>query len=162
MMNIPNRITLDNLDQQPLGAIIALPADDLVPLQAEVEEHFRKAKQLRDWFNGALIQKYEHRAQTERLVANKDSGPVRFQDGPVTVIADAPKRVEWDQVALAAMAERIRASGDNPTDYLEITFSVPERRFSAWPPAMRDGFAGARTLRIGRQTFSLTLDQEDN
>jgi len=105
---------------------------------------------------------YSHRAQTERLAANKDSGTVRFQDGPVTVIADAPKRVEWDQVALAAMAERIRASGDNPTDYLEITFSVPERRFSAWPPAMRDGFAGARTLRTGRQTFSLTLDQEDN
>lgn len=159
-MNIPNRITLDNLNQQPIGAIIALPADDLAPLQVEVEEHFRKARQLRDWFNGALIQKYEHRAQTERLTANKDSGTVRFQDGKVTVIADAPKRVEWDQVALAAMAERIRASGDNPADYLEITFSVPERRFSAWPPAMRDGFAGARTLRIGRQTFSLTLNQE--
>lgn len=161
-MNIPNRITLDNLNQQPIGSIIALPADDLALLQAEVEEHFRKAKQLRDWFNGALIQKYEHRAQTERLAANKDSGTIRFQDGSVTVIADAPKRVEWDQVALAAMAERIRTSGDNPTDYLEITFSVPERRFSAWPPAMRDGFAGARTLRIGRQTFSLTIKQEDN
>ena len=159
-MNIPNRITLDNLNQQPIGAIIALSGDDLAPLQVEVEEHFRKAKQLRDWFNGALIQKYEHRAQTERLAANKDSGTVRFQDGSVTVIADAPKRVEWDQVALAAMAERIRTSGDNPTDYLEITFSVPERRYSAWPPAMRDGFAGARTLRIGRQTFSLTLNQE--
>lgn len=161
-MNIPNRFTLDNLNQQPIGAIIALSGDDLAPLQVEVEEHFRKAKQLRDWFNGALIQKYEHRAQTERLAANKDSGTIRFQDGSVTVIADAPKRVEWDQVALAAMAERIRASGDNPTDYLEITFSVPERRFSAWPPAMRDGFAGARTLRIGRQTFSLTIKQEDN
>jgi hypothetical protein len=161
-MNIPNRITLDNLNQQPIGAIIALSGDDLATLQVEVEEHFRNAKQLRDWFNGALIQKYEHRAQTERLAANKDSGTIRFQDGSVTVIADAPKRVEWDQVTLAAMAERIRASGDNPTDYLEITFSVPERRFSAWPPAMRDGFAGARTLRIGRQTFSLTLNQEGN
>ena len=69
MMNIPNRITLDNLDQQPLGAIIALPADDLAPLQAEVEEHFRKAKQLRDWFNGALIQKYEHRVRIPRHLA---------------------------------------------------------------------------------------------
>ncbi|CAN1577068.1 hypothetical protein MCELHM10_04072 [Paracoccaceae bacterium] len=160
-MNIPNRITLDTLDQQPIGDIIALPAEDLVQLQAEVEERFRKAKQLRDWFNGSLIQKYEHRAQTERLAANKDSGTVRFQDGCVTVIADVPKRVEWDQAALAAMAERIRASGDNPTDYLEIAFSVPERRYSAWPPAMRDGFAGARTLRTGRPTFSLTLNAED-
>ncbi len=160
-MNIPNRITLDTLDQQPIGEIIAFPAEDLALLQAEVEEHFRKARLLRDWFNGALIQKYEHRAQTERLAANKDSGTVRFQDGPVTVIADAPKRVEWDQAALAAMAERIRASGDTPTDYLEITFSVPERRYSAWPPAMRDGFAGARTLRTGRPTFCLTLNAED-
>ena len=36
-MNIPNRITLDTLDQQPIGEIIALPADDLALLQAEVE-----------------------------------------------------------------------------------------------------------------------------
>ena len=149
-MNIHNRITLDTLDQQPIGDIIALPAEDLVQLQAEVEERFRKAKQLRDWFNGSLIQKYEHRAQTERLAANKDSGTVRFQDGCVTVIADMPKRVEWDQAALAAMAERIRASGDNPTDYLEIAFSVPERRYSAWPPAMS-------SLMTGRKTF-LTVD----
>ena len=54
-MNIPNRITLDTLDQQPIGDVIALPAEELAQLQAEVEEHFRKAKQLRDWFNGALI-----------------------------------------------------------------------------------------------------------
>ena len=47
------------------------------------------------------------------------------------------------------------------TDYLEITFSVPERRYSAWPPAMRDGFAAARTLRTGRPTFCLTLNEED-
>ena len=47
-MNIPNRITLDTLDRQPIGEIIALPANDLARLQAEVEveveEHFRKAK----------------------------------------------------------------------------------------------------------------------
>ena len=40
------------------------------------------------------------------------------------MIADVPKRVEWDQAVLAAMAERIRASGDNPTDYLEITYGA--------------------------------------
>ena len=148
-MNIPNRITLDTLDQQPIGEIIAFPAEDLTLLQAEVEEHFRKARLLRDWFNGALIQKYEHRAQTERLAANKDSGTVRFQDGPVTVVADLSKRVDWDQAKLAAMVERIRAAGDDPAEYVEISFKVPERNYVAWPDAIRQGFEPARTVRTG-------------
>lgn len=154
-MNIPNRITLDTLDQQPIGEIIALPAEDLALLQAEVEEHFRKARLLRDWFNGALIQKYEHRAQTERLAANKDSGTVRFQDGPVTVVADLSKRVDWNQAKLAAMVARIRAAEDDPAQYVDIAYKVPERKYSAWPDAIREGFEPARTVRTG--TLSVTL-----
>ena len=154
-MNIPNRITLDTLDQQPIGEIIAFPAEDLTLLQAEVEEHFRKARLLRDWFNGALIQKYEHRAQTERLAANKDSGTVRFQDGPVTVVADLSKRVDWNQAKLAAMVARIRDAKDDPSQYVDITYRVPEHKYSAWPDAIREGFEPARTVRTGSLSVAL-------
>jgi len=159
-MNIPNRITLDTLDRQPIGEIIALPANDLARIQAEVEEHFRKAKLLRDWFNGALIQKYEHRAQTERLDANKDTGTVRFQDGEVTVVTDLAKRIDWDQAVLAAMVARIRAAADDPTQYVDITYKVSERKYSAWPDAIRQGFEPARTVRTGALSVTLILPED--
>ena len=148
-MNIPNRITVDTLDQRPIGEIIALPAEELAQLQIEVEEHFRKAKLLRDWFGGALTQKYADRALAERVSANKDTGTVRFDDGDFTVVADLPKRVDWDQGQLAAMVARIRDAGDDPAEYVELAYRVSERKYVAWPEAIRKGFEAARTVRSG-------------
>ena len=53
------------------------------------------------------------------------------------------------------MAARIAASGDDPTEYLEIAYRVPERRFGAWPDAMREGFAAARSETTGKPVFRL-------
>jgi hypothetical protein len=80
---------------------------------------------------------------------------VRTEDVGVVVIADLPKKVSWDQERLAAMAARIAASGDDPTEYLEIAYRVSERRFGAWPEAMRDGFAAAHTETTGKPVFRL-------
>ena len=85
----------------------------------------------------------------------KTSGTVRIEDAGVVVIADLPKKVTWDQDRLAAMAARIADSGDDPTEYLEIAYRVPERRFSAWPEAMREGFASARSESTGKPVFRL-------
>lgn len=156
-----NHLCIEDLPTMPIGTIAALPPQDLLQLHADVLARSDAARRLKDWFDGALALRYGGRAAEARREAGKDSGSVRLSDGPVTVIVDAPKRVEWDQASLARMAERIRASGENPADYLEITFSVPERRFSAWSPAMREGFAGARKLRTGRPTFRLTVTEQD-
>src|SRR5690606_8814106 len=50
----------------------------------------------------AVALKYGDRAHATRQAAGKDTGTVRFDDGAVTVIADLPKRVDWDQDKLAA------------------------------------------------------------
>ena len=46
-------------------------------------------------------------------------------------------------------------AGDDPTEYLEIAYRVPERRFGAWPAAMREGFAAARSETTGKPVFRL-------
>ena len=71
------------------------------------------------------------------------------------IVADLPKKVTWDQDRLATMATRIREAGDDPTQYLEIAYRVPERRFGAWPDAMREGFAAARSETTGKPVFRL-------
>jgi hypothetical protein len=68
--------------------------------------------------------------------------------------------VEWDQARLARLAEEIRTGGENPLDYLEIAFKVPERAYTAWPERIRKAFEPARTVHTSRPTYRLTLLSE--
>jgi len=159
-MSIPNRPTLNDLPNMPVGDIAGLPADQLALLQEEADEALRSAKLARDWLDGALALKYGDTAAKARQAAGKDTGTVRFDDGAVTVVADLPKKVDWDQAQLAAVVERIRAEGDDPAEYIDIAFKVPERKYTAWPNAIRAAFEAARTVRVGKPSFRLSLNDE--
>jgi hypothetical protein len=159
-MTIPNTITLDALRHMAVGDIAALPAEELARLQADADAALRDAKGLRDWLDGAIALKYGDQAQEVRRAEGKDTGTVRLQDGPVTVVAELAKRVDWDQATLANLVERIRADGADPAEYVDIAFSVPERKYTAWPKDIRQEFEPARTVRTGKPKFRLLLDEE--
>jgi len=144
----------------PIGEIAALPADLLAVLQEEAEDAAKAARQLADWLNGAIGLRYADRAAAARRAEGKDTGTVRLDDGEVTVVADLPKKVEWDQPALGGMVARIRAAGDDPAEYVETSFRVSERKYAAWPASIREGFEAARTVKPGKPTFRLTLRTE--
>ncbi len=142
--NIPS---LADVPHMPIVDIVALPADVLALLIEEAEAALRSARSTRDWLDGALSRKYTEAAAETRRAAGKDTGAARFADGAVTVLADLPKRVDWDQPGLATLVERIKADGEDPREYVDITFKVPERKYAAWPGHIRDAFATARTVR---------------
>ena len=75
------------------------------------------------------------------------------------MIADLPKKVDWDQATLGQMVARIRAAGDDPAEYVETIFRVSERKYGAWPTAIREGFEAARTVKPGKPTFRLVLGE---
>ena len=143
----PNRPTLDTVHMMPVGDVIALPSDHLALLQADARDALEAAKRLQDWIQAAIRLRYEQRAIAARGAAGKDVGTVRFEDGPVIVVADLPKRVDWDQPRLAQLVESIRAGGENPGDYVEVSFKVAERAYAAWPASIRAAFEPARTVR---------------
>lgn len=155
---IPNAITLDAIRTMPIGEIAALPADVLALLQDDADAALKRAKTLKDWLDGAVALKFDERAREARAALAKDTGTVRFTDGAITIVADLPKKVEWDQGKLAALVETIRASGENPTEYVEISISVSERAYGAWPDVIRRAFEPARTLKTGKPTFRLLRD----
>ncbi len=153
-----NRPTLDAARYLPVCDLLALPAPHLALLQEEARTSLEAAKRLQDWIEGIIAVRYGERAIALRAEQRKDAGTVRFVDGDVTIVADLPKRVEWDQDKLAAVVERIRAAGDNPAEYVEVSYKVPERAYTSWPEHIRTTFTGARTVRTGRATFKLSLD----
>jgi hypothetical protein len=154
-MPLTNVPALDDLDRLALGDIAALPPDALLELQTAAHAETARVKKLRDRLEAGIAQRYEAAAAAERTTQGKTSGTVRVEDEGVVVIADLPKKVTWDQDHLAAMATRIRDAGNDPSEYLELSYRVPERRYSAWPEAMRDGFAAARSETTGKPLFRL-------
>ena len=159
-MTIPNRITLADLARMEIGAIAALPAAELALLADEAREALERAKRLKDWVDGAIDIKYGARAAGVRHASGKDAGTVRFEDGGVTVVADLPKRVQWDQARLGALVAEIRAAGDDPAEYVATEFKVSERAYGAWPSSIRSAFEPARTVTVGKPTYQLIRTEE--
>ena len=158
MAGTHNMPSLESLRAVPVHEIAALPAEVLAVLQDEADAALKTAKMLKGWLDGAIALKFGERAREARAALGKDTGTVRFSDGAVTVVADLPKRTDWDQAKLSALVETIRASGEDPSQYVEISLSVSERAYGAWPDAIRRNFEPARTLRTGKPAFRLLRD----
>lgn len=159
-MTISNHITLADIRHMPVGQIAALPADQLALLKGAAEEQLTQAKSVADWLDGAISLKYADRAQDTRQEAGKDTGTIRFEDDGVTVIAELPKRIDWDQALLTQIAESIASAGEDPAEFIETSLSVSERKYSALPESWRKGFEPARTVRTGKPKFRLVLNEE--
>jgi hypothetical protein len=153
----PNRPHLDDMLRLPVDEVLALPAEHLALLQEDAATALDDAKRNRDWIESVIAARYGQRAVALRAEQRKDTGTVRFSDGGVSIVSELSKRVEWDQDRLAAVVDRIRAAGDDPTEYVEVTYKVPERAYTAWPEHIRTAFTAARTVRTGKATFKLTL-----
>ena len=135
---------------------------------AQLCEVHHNLAQLVDWVrkaqakvHAAMQRRYAEQERAVRAEAGKDFGTVRFNDGLVRITVDTPKRVSWDQKQLAAIAERIAASGERVQKYVDIEFSVPESRFNNWPTSLREQFEAARTVKPGKAIYALDLDSEE-
>lgn len=158
---ISNRVTLEQVADMPLGEIAALPAEQLAHLVEEAANTLAHAKRLKDHIDGALTLKYGDRAAALRAAEGKDSGTVRFDDCDVVVTVELPKRIDWDQRQLAAVVERIRAEGEDPGEYVDVAYRVPERKYAAWPAHIRAVFEPARTVRFGKPAVRLALAERE-
>ena len=156
-----NRIQLEDIRAMPVGEIAALPAEQLALLQEDAEAALKGAKTLKEWLDGAIGLRFAEQAHAVRQAAGKDTGTVRLVEDGVIVVADLPKRVEWDQSRLGTLIEHIRAEGDDPAGYVDTAFKVPERKYAAWPSAIRAAFENARTVKTGKPGFKLSLAKEN-
>ena len=144
-----------------VAQLAALPPAQKAEISRNIDEALAWLKQARAKLDAALEIAYGEQARAARLSAGKDFGVVHLTDGPVRVTVEVPKRVSWDQEQLATIAQRIAAAGERVEDYVNIEFSISESRFNNWPPALREQFAAARTVKPGKTTFRLALLSEE-
>lgn len=140
--------------------LAAYAPEMLLDLKREANVALATAKAHADLVDQALELKYCGTAQAQRLAVGKDTGSVTFNDGPIRVSVELPKKVEWDQTVLSRIVARIRAAGEDPAEFVEVTYKVSESKYNAWPASMRSSFDPARTLKTGKPAFRLSLPGE--
>ncbi len=155
-----SHLTPDQVLVTPAGELAELSSESLFKLKNDAADLLAAAKAIVEHVDRALDLRYAQRAHQLRLAAGKDTGVVHFDDGQVRITADLPKKVEWDQVKLNDITRRIAANGEDPTEYVEISYRISETKFNAWPETLKTAFAPARTLKTGKPGFRLALIQE--
>ena len=153
------------MNSQILAEVSAMPVTRLAEaspdllqkaLIAAMTEVTRAKRQL-EHIEHALDMRYAQRANALRLAQGKDTGVVHFDDGEVSVTADLPKKVEWDQATVARLVANITACGDDPSQYVKISYRISETKFNAWPDSLKKPFSAARTVKVGKPSYRLTL-----
>ena len=150
-------LTPDQVLTIPAGELAGYSPEALFQLKNDAADRLSLAKAIVEHIDRALDLKYADRAREMRLAAGKDTGVVHFDDGAVRVTADLPKKVEWNQARLAQLARQIAANGDDPAEYVEVTYRVSETKYNAWPASIRAAFVPARIVNVGKPAYRLAL-----
>ena len=152
-----NHVTPDTILATPVSELANQPSDSLFRLKNDAADYLAIAKSIAEHIDRALDLKYVDRTRQLRLAQGKDTGVVHFDDGEVSVTADLPKKVEWDQATVARLVANIVACGDDPSQYVEISYRISETKFNAWPHSLRKPFSAARTVKVGKPSYRLAL-----
>ena len=158
-----NDLTLFPADIAELSVrqLAALRPEQKLEVDQNLDKAIARLKKARVKFDQALDQCYGEQARAALRESGRDFGTTHLEDGPVHVKFEQPKRVSWDEQALSAIAARIAASGEKVEDYLDLKLSVPESRYTNWPPALQRQFEAARTVKPGKASIALSHSEED-
>jgi hypothetical protein len=154
-------ITLQRVADWPPDRIAFLETDILARLGRELANAKAFVTDVEAKFSAALDYRFGNEAREKRLAEGKDGGRIRLDDGDFAIVADLPKRVEWDQKALATVVARIRDAGDDPAEYVKTRLEVSERAYTAWPQRIRAIFEPARTVKLGKPSYAIEHRQAE-
>lgn len=150
-----NLVALQSAIRHTPAEYAKAPLDAYLQFMTQVEQLQTFAKTVREFADQANELRYAELARQRRQTDGRDFGTVRIDDQGETVICDQRKIIDWDQAQLALLARKIADAGDDPAQYMDVSFKVPESKYSAWPQVLREQFEGARTVRPGKVSFRL-------
>jgi hypothetical protein len=138
--------------------LAALPPAQKAEIDKSLDAALDWLKKARLRFDAALEVAYGEQARAALCRSGRDFGTAHIDDGALHIKFEQPKKVVWSQKLLGEIATRIAASGEKVDDYIDVTLTVPESRFTNWPAPLQQQFAAARTVEPGKPGFTLTLD----
>lgn len=101
--------------------------------------------------------------EIQGLLKKKDEpfGDVTIIVGNHKVKVNVPKKVDWDQKALAEKHAEIKKAGDNPDMYIQTEYNVSETAFKNFPDEVKAFFVDARTVTPGNASLKIVAEKEE-
>jgi hypothetical protein len=158
---VSNRVTLAQLHKLDAAEIANLPVAQFEMLLEELTALQDRTKMYADKLHAGMNAAFAARASECRRAEGKDTGTVRFVADDFVIVADLPKKVEWDQAELARAREVVASWGENVSDYIDTKLSVAEKRYTAWPATIRKVFEKARTVSSGKPTYKIEVRKQE-
>lgn len=119
--------------------------DELSALDANIadtkQQRDQLVKSVRDYYGDDLGAKLK--AKPEPF------GKVSLEEHGIEVSLTIPKKVIWDQDKLAEIYRLIKESGDDPAEYIEVTYSVKESAYKNLTEKRKTVIDQARTVKDG-------------
>lgn len=159
-MTRPNLPTLRSVAADP-AVLVSLPLDAFDALLTEADAETKIIAAAKKNLTAALENRYREAIAGAYQADGKDFGTVHVADGEYDIEVNTPKKAEWDQDKLADLFERIKFSGENPSDYIKVSYAVSETAFGSWPDIIRKNFEPARTLKPGARTLKLARSKAE-
>ena len=153
--------SLSELGQLSVAEVALLDAQKLMQLVNASKQALEKAKEDKAKVDAALDYKFQDEVSEMLQSLQQDTGTVNFGRSGIRIKATVPKKVSWDQEQLKTLAKRFADSGADPTEYLDISYKVPEKKYTEWPETIKQSFRPARTLTPGKVSYTLTPFEKD-
>jgi hypothetical protein len=150
-----NRVTLEQLGQMTAEEFITLPVDQVAMLLEDVAELKARAKASDEKMSHFLDRRFSEAAARLRAEQQKDTGTVRLPEGEFVIVADLPKKVEWNEDGLLAAEVQLREMGEPVEEYIKIRRTVAESAFVNWPSSLQGIFSAHRTVGVGKPTYKI-------
>ena len=151
-----SNISLEQMMRTPIGDVAKLSPAELYKLSYEAGVMLAHSKKVQQWVDSAIAMKYAEQIKAKRQRMEKDTGVIHIEDNEYRLTSDVTKKTEWDQDKLEKIVASIHKEGDNPLEYVDITYKVPEKKYTAWPQSIRKIFEPARTIKTGNPSYALT------
>ena len=153
-MNLkPNELL--GVEQIPIGTLQTYSCNDLYQMLDRAQKELEQAKRRKEWIESTINLKYQEQLYSRRLEADKDSGIVHVFDDEYKISSNVVKKVEWDQKILAKLAQDLESKRLQVSDFIDISYNVPENRYSRWSKAQQSRFNSARTIKLSRPYIKL-------
>ena len=144
-----------DIAEMSLSRLAALPPEQKAEIDRNLDEASAWLKKARSKFSAALDACYGEQARTQLLAEGRDTGTTHIRDGEIDVTVEIGKDVKYDIDGLSSLVAKIEATGGDPREYVEVKYSVSERKFQAWPQALREPFERLRTVTPKAPKFTL-------
>lgn len=143
-------VELSNQNLQPATL------QDLQDLEYTAREAGKTLSAITARVNAELQRRFEGDLVAALQAKDEPYGVANLERDGFTIKGDQAKKVDWNQENLAAKFEELNARGMTATDYIDVGYSMPEKRFTALPKEIQEYFADARNVTPGSLKITIT------